>query len=244
MIRLLDENRDEIPLSLPETHGGMPVAEALAHRRSHRVFAAQRPTASQVAQLFWAAQGITEGEQEHRTAPSAGALLPIMIFVIDHSSVYQYEPRMHRLHRVHDRDVRAKLQTAALDQSCVGSAPVCLVVALDCARSVSKYGHRQNGAACWRPAMLPRMFLQVTTSGLAEVPVGAFEDEKVANILRLPPNLRPCTWCLWEHPGPHNRGPSQTDCGNPNLQYQERCDEHNWLEGIRHHPAVDQRLAP
>lgn len=147
MIRLLDANRDEIPLSLPETHGGMPVAEALAHRRSHREFAAQRPTASHVTQLFWAAQGIKDGEQEHRTAPLAGALLPIMIFVIDHSGVCQYEPRMHRLHRVHDRDVRANLQTAALDQSCVGSAPVCLVVALDCARSVSKYG-RQAERRC------------------------------------------------------------------------------------------------
>ena len=88
MIRLLDVNRDEIPLPLPETHGGMPVVEALAHRRSHREFAARRPSAAQVAQLCWAAQGITEGEQDLRAAPSAGALFPITIFVIDHSGVY------------------------------------------------------------------------------------------------------------------------------------------------------------
>ncbi len=192
MIRLLDENRDEIPLSLPETHGGMPVVEALAHRRSHREFAAQRPSAAQVAQLCWAAQGITEGEQDLRTAPSAGALFPITIFVIDHSGVYQYEPRQHRLHRVHAGDVRAKLQAAALDQSCVGSAPLCLVVAFDCARSASKYG-RQAERYCLLEAghVAQNVLLQATAIGLVGVPVGAFEDERVATVLGLAPNLRP-----------------------------------------------------
>jgi SagB-type dehydrogenase family enzyme len=52
----------------------------------------------QVAQLLWAAQGITDSEGR-RTAPSAGALYPLEVYLVAgnveglSAGVYKYEPK-------------------------------------------------------------------------------------------------------------------------------------------------------
>ena len=184
---------EEIDLPLPELREGMPLAEALAHRRSRRDFAAHRPTPGQVAQLCWAAQGITEGEQGLRTAPSAGATYPIALLVVEPAGVSRYDPSGHRLRRLLTGDVRARLQAAAADQPCVVEAPLCLVLAVEPAVVAARYGRRRG----WRYALLEaghaaqNVLLQAAARGLAGVPVGAFEDRQVAHVLGLPPGLHP-----------------------------------------------------
>jgi SagB-type dehydrogenase family enzyme len=182
---------EEIDLPLPELRGGMPLAEALAHRRSRREFTAHRPTPGQVAQLCWAAQGITEGEQGLRTAPSTGATYPIMLFVVEPTGVYPYDPSGHRLRRLVAGDVRARLRASAEDQPCVGEAPLCLVLAVEPAVVAAWYG-RSRG---WRYALpeaghaAQNVLLQAAALDLAGVPVGAFDDRQVAHVLGLPPGL-------------------------------------------------------
>jgi SagB-type dehydrogenase family enzyme len=189
----LDVEREEIDLPLPELRGSLPLAEALAHRRSRREFAAGRPTPAQVAQLCWAAQGITEGEQGLRTAPSAGATYPIALFVVEPDGVYRYEPSGHRLRRLLTGDVWARLQAAAEDQPCVGEARLCLVLAVEVGIVAARYGRRRG----WRYGLLEaghvaqNVLLQATALGLAGVPVGAFEDRQVAHDLGLRPGLHP-----------------------------------------------------
>ena len=184
---------EEIDLPLPEPRGGMPLAEALAHRRSRREFTAHRPTPGQVAQLCWVAQGITEGEHGLRTAPSAGATYPITLFVVEPTGVYRYDPSGHRLHRLVVGDVRARLRASAENQPCVGEAPLCLVLAVEPAVVAARYGRRRG----WRYALLEaghaaqNVLLQAAALGLAGVPIGAFEDRQVADVLGLPPNVHP-----------------------------------------------------
>ncbi len=188
-----DVGREEIDLPLPEIGGGRPVAEALAHRGSRREFAPRRPSLAQVAQLCWAAQGITEREQGLRTAPSAGATYPIRLLVIDPQCVYRYEPSGHRLHRLLIGDVRARLQAAAVGQSCVGKAPLCLALVVELAAVAARYGRRRG----WRYGLLEaghvaqNVLLQAAAMGLVGVPVGAFGDRQVAHVLGLPPGLHP-----------------------------------------------------
>ncbi len=170
----------------------MALAEALSGRRSWRQFSAKPLSLQQVAQLCWAAQGITDDVQGYRTTPSAGALYPITVFVVDASGVCEYEPGRHALRPARAGDLRRQLQAAALDQPCVGEAPLCLVITIAVARSASKYGSRAERYCLLEAGHLTQnVLLQATALGLAGVPVGAFEDRSVAEALGLPPSLRP-----------------------------------------------------
>jgi SagB-type dehydrogenase family enzyme len=186
------EGQARIILPTAETRGVMSAAEALFRRRSHREFAPARLSIGQVSQLCWAAQGITDPAEGLRTVPSAGALFPITVFVIDHNGLYRYEPKSHRLDRVLAGDIRAELQAAALDQECVGSAPLCLVIAIDIARSAVKYGQRAERYCLLEAGHAAQnVLLQATTIGLVGVPVGAFHDQEVCTVLNLPQELDP-----------------------------------------------------
>lgn len=181
-----------IALPAPATRGGMALSEALARRRSGRDFTDTALSPDQVAQLCWAAQGITDTDQKLRSAPSAGALFPLAVFLVDQAGVYEYEPEQHALRQVLAGDVRANLQAAALDQPCVGQAPVCLVIAMEVRRSAIKYGNRAERYCLLEAGHVAQnVLLQATAMGLAGVPVGAFDDRQVAALLHLPPNVNP-----------------------------------------------------
>lgn len=179
----------EAPTRLPKPaeKGEMSLEQALAQRRSIRSFRPDKLTPQQVAQLCWAAQGISEPEQGLRTSPSAGALYPLELYVVTADGVDQYLPRPHALRRHLAGDVRGKLQDAALRQRCVGQAPATFVIAAVVARTERKYGeralryvHMEVGHAG------ENLLLQATALGLGAVPIGAFRDEQVAEVLSLP----------------------------------------------------------
>jgi SagB-type dehydrogenase family enzyme len=170
----------------------MTLSEALARRRSVREFAQKRLEPGQIAQLCWAAQGITEKGEGFRTAPSAGALYPITVFTVDHEALQEYDPKAHSLRQVIAGDLRGNLQAAAHDQSCVGSAPLCLVIAIDINKSAVKYGDRAERYCLLEAGHVAQnVLLQATAMGLGGVPVGAFDDQRVSTVLRLPKRLRP-----------------------------------------------------
>jgi SagB-type dehydrogenase family enzyme len=186
------KHRTILSLSPPQVCNGMSVEEALAIRRSWREFASQPLSLTEIGQLCWAAQGVTDRNQGYRTAPSAGALFPVTVFVVVENGVYEYEPRNHQLRLIHSSDTRAELQAAALDQACIGTAPCCMVIALDLLRTASKYGRRAERYGLLEAGHIAQnVLLQAIALGLAGVPVGAFEDRKVAALLHLPNSLEP-----------------------------------------------------
>jgi len=183
--------KSQIQLPKSKTKGTMSVAEALSRRRSHRSFSDQVPTLQTIGQLCWAAQGITD-KRGFRAAPSAGALFPITIFVVNNNGVYEYRPKAHILDRVLDGDIRNKLLTVALHQSSVGSAPVCIVVTMNVARTATKYGQRaQRYCLLEAGHVAQNVLLQATALDMVGVPIGAFEDKKLGQLLQLPARLQP-----------------------------------------------------
>jgi SagB-type dehydrogenase family enzyme len=174
--------------------GGAASFEAiLRKRRSVREFRASPLTLASVGQLLWAAQGVTSSTGE-RTAPSAGALYPLEIFLaagtVDGlaAGVYRYSPQDHalRLHLADDR--RRELAAAALEQSAVEDASAVLVIAAVYARTARKYGtraeryvHIEVGHAA------QNVYLQAQALGLGTVIIGAFDDEAVGRVLELDP---------------------------------------------------------
>lgn len=170
----------------------MSLEQAIQDRRSVRTYADGPLLLKDVGQLLWAAQGITS-ETGARAAPSAGGTYPLEVYVVVgdvtglEPGVYRYLPDRHALARVVDGDMRASLAEASLDQGWVRDAAIDIVIAADYLRTTERYGergvryvHMEAGHAA------QNIYLQATALGLGTVTVGAFSDEKVAEILQLP----------------------------------------------------------
>lgn len=201
----------EVPLPPPRQDGPLSVERALGTRRSVRELSSARLTIDEVSQILWAAQGITEPAGRPsgwnpawtwmgglRTAPSAGALYPLELYVLAGAvagldeGLYRYLPQSHALTRVSDRDLRAPLAGAALGQRAITLAPVVLVLTAVYHRTAVKYDdrteryvHIEVGAAA------QNVYLQAEALGLGTFFVGAFRDPAVRDALGLPTDHAP-----------------------------------------------------
>lgn len=178
---------ESVALPPPATRGSVSLEEALARRRSIREFAPAPLTQAELSQLLWAAQGLT-GTGGHRTAPSAGALYPVELYVATPEGLFQYVPEGHRIARRIDHDVRDALRRAALGQESVGEAPAVFAITAVPARTEVKYGPSRTPRYLAMEAghIAQNILLEATAMGLGGVPAGAFDDEKLARALDLP----------------------------------------------------------
>jgi SagB-type dehydrogenase family enzyme len=180
------------PLPQPSLTGHLSLEEALVQRRSVRTFKDAPLTSAELGQLLWAAQGITS-ERGFRTAPSAGALYPLELYVATAEGVFHYFPQPHHLEVVRVQDARLPLYQAALRQESVRQAPAVFIVTAVYERTAAKYGavrspryvHLEAGHAA------QNLLLEAVALGLGAVPIGAFEDETVQATLGLPPDHEP-----------------------------------------------------
>jgi len=181
-----------LELPAPERKGQMPLEETLAARRSIREFAQKPITDRELSQLLWAAQGVTTSDGR-RTAPSAGALYPLEVWVATASGFCHYQPRQHRLTQHIQRDLRPDLCRAALMQESIVRAPVVFVIAAVYQRAAQKYGeqrapryvHMEVGHAA------QNLLLEAVALGLGGVLIGAFYDREVERVLSLPGEQKP-----------------------------------------------------
>lgn len=181
-----------IALPPPRMTGDLSVEQALARRRSVREFKDALLTLGDVAQLLWAAQGITDAEG-HRTAPSAGATYPLELYLVAGRvedlapGVYHYRPADHALEQLADGDVRQALMAAALDQPCVGNGAAHLVFAAVYERTTDRYGERGTRYVHMDVGHAGQnVHLQAEALGLGTVVVAAFDDARVHAVLGLP----------------------------------------------------------
>ncbi len=193
---------DVIRLTRPNLKSGTPLVETLANRRSVRAFTAEDVTVEQIGQLLWAAQGITETRWGLRTAPSSGALYPLETYVVLPSGVYHYNPHRHELTRRIKGDRRRELQMAGMGQGAIGKAPAVFVFTAVYERTAAKYGERatryvdmEAGHAC------QNLLLQAAALSLGGVPIGAFSDARMADVLKLAKNETPLYLVPVGYPG-------------------------------------------
>jgi SagB-type dehydrogenase family enzyme len=208
---VLAQESPVIHLPAPATAGGAPLTRALAERRSVRSFQDAPLTLTEVSQLLWAAQGVTQTSPApagwrsewgawsggRRTAPSAGALYPLETYLLATSvdglepGLYHYIPAEHALEPAGECGP-GELAAAALGQVAVAQAPAVVVFTAVYARAASKYGdraeryvHVEVGAAA------ENLLLQATALGLGGVFMGAFRDDAVGDVLGLPEDHAP-----------------------------------------------------
>ena len=182
----------------PEIDGGMALQRAIAQRRSIRSFADQPLELSQLGQLLWAAQGLTE--DDYRASPSAGATYPLEVFVVVGermhdalaAGVYQYDPAEHAITQVRRGEVREELARAALNQGFLAEAPVVIAIAADYSRTTQRYGDRGRRYVHMEAGHAGQnIYLQCQALDLGTVAVGAFNDRQVRQITAMAENLDP-----------------------------------------------------
>jgi SagB-type dehydrogenase family enzyme len=176
----------DIVLPAPSFDRDMSLEKAIHARRSTRSFSDTQISIDELSQILWAAQGITDTLHGHqlRASPSAGALYPLELYTVIPSGIYHYIPQEHTLIRVKSGDSRGNLCTAALSQSAISNAPLSIVVTAIYERATIKYAERgiryvhiEVGHAA------QNMLLQAVSLGLTAVPIGAFNDDKVQEVL-------------------------------------------------------------
>ena len=179
--------------------------KALANRRSRRNFQNKELSAEQLSQILWAAYGITRPSDNQalrgglRTAPSAGALYPLEIYVVVgnvkgiEAGVYKYVSQEHKIVRTIDRDIRGELSAASLNQGMIKDAPVTVVYTAVFGRVIPRYGDRGRERYVFMEIghSAQNIYLQAEVLGLGTCAVAAFTDSRVSELLRLPEEESP-----------------------------------------------------
>ncbi|MEE8163144.1 MAG: SagB/ThcOx family dehydrogenase [Anaerolineae bacterium] len=191
---------EEIALPEPRLKGEISLEEALARRRSVRSFTEEELTLEEISRLLWAAQGMT-ADWGGRTAPSAGALYPLEVYVATANGLYHYVPQGHRVISESQDDLRLKLWEAGLRQDWIREAPAVFVITAIYERTAKKYGGRaeryvklEAGHTC------QNILLQAVALDLGAVPIGAFYDDQVQAALSLPTDHEPLYLIPVGHP--------------------------------------------
>lgn len=144
----------------------MNVFEAIKTRRSIRVFdSSKKVKDDQIEKLLEAA----------RWAPSAGNLQS-RFFVV-----------------VKNQKIKTELAEAATFQEFIGEASVVFVICADLERTRQRYGSRGETLYALQDGTIAtqNIWLEAVELGLGAVWVGAFDKDKVSQILNLSKNLYP-----------------------------------------------------
>ena len=198
MVSYQGENADAtqgavVTLPTAKLEGELSVEEAIRRRRSVRSYSDDPITLQQVSQILWAGQGITDTARGFRTAPSAGALYPLEVYLVAGNvkglqpAVYRYLPEQHSIELYMEGDQRKPLKGASLDQHMIQEAPASIVFTAIYERTTWKYRqrgyqyvHMDVGCAA------ENVYLQGVAIGIGTVYIGAFRDDDVSAVLELP----------------------------------------------------------
>ncbi|KTD18273.1 SagB/ThcOx family dehydrogenase [Legionella jordanis] len=180
---------NEIKLANPAYTSNISIEEALNQRRSIREFKNKSVNLQQIAQLLWASQGITSKEG-FRTAPSAGALYPLEIYLVSGNieklpaGIYHYIPATHSLYKIKEGDVRNHLAEAALGQEVVRHAAASIVITAEFSQTINKYGEKGKQFVFMEAGHAAQnIYLQSISLALGTVSVGAFDENQLKIIL-------------------------------------------------------------
>ncbi len=100
---------------------------------------------------------------------------------------FRYLPEGHAIAQIGDEDLREALASAALDQRHVAEAAAVIVVTAVFERTEERYGERaERYVELEAGHAAQNILLQAVTLELGAVPVGAFRDDEVRDVLGLP----------------------------------------------------------
>ncbi len=140
----------KISLPYPKHTSDISIEETLLKRRSVRAYKNEVLSLAEVSQMLWSAYGISDSIKYDgyglRTAPSAGALYPLEIYLVVgnvdglEKGVYKYLAKENKLLKVIEGDVRSILADASYGQMMIERAPASIFYSAVYERTTKKYG--------------------------------------------------------------------------------------------------------
>lgn len=179
-----------ISLPKPEIKGEKSLEECIYERESIRHFENKAIDIEKISQILWATQG-KKGEK--RTVPSAGATYPLEIYVIlRDKGFFNYNFKKHMLELISEEDLSKKLARASWDQNFIAEAYMNVIICAEFSRTTIRYGQRGVRYVFIEVGHCAQnVHLETVALGLASVPIGAFEDDNVSEVLNLPKKIEP-----------------------------------------------------
>ncbi|MEN4013935.1 MAG: SagB/ThcOx family dehydrogenase [Chloroflexota bacterium] len=187
-----DASAQGYQLPSPDLIGTQTLEEVMARRRSIRSYTDQPLSMEQIGQLLWSAQGITDAAGR-RTAPSAGALYPLEMYVATAQGVFHYDPQQHSLSLHLQGDLRPELHAASLHQDSVLEGAAVFIFSAVYERTEQRYGAERTPRYVYMEVghAAQNLLLQAVALDLGAVPIGAFFEDQVSTILSLPEDHQP-----------------------------------------------------
>jgi len=186
-----------IKLPEPAHDGKLAVEATFRERRSIRNYKEDPVDLKEIAQLLWAAQGITR-PGGYRTCPSAGALYPLELQLVAGRidglpcGIYRYDCANHAVLCEDEKDIRHDLALAALGQSMISRAPATIAISAIFERITRRYGERGIRYTYMEAGHAAQnIHLQAVSLNLGTVVIGAFRDIEVKKALGLQPAESP-----------------------------------------------------
>jgi SagB-type dehydrogenase family enzyme len=198
--RIFLESEEEIVLPKAKITGEISLETAILNRRSIRKYQEAGLSLLQISQILWSAQGITDQEKNLRSAPSAGALYPLDVYIVIlksneeiESGLYKYNVKTHSLLKVDNFiNIEEDLRNSIGEQFFIMESSAILFIVANYEKTTSKYGekgvsyvHIESGAVA------QNIYLQATSLKLGTVMIGAFNNLLINNILNLHKNEEP-----------------------------------------------------
>ncbi|MDO5532445.1 SagB/ThcOx family dehydrogenase [Sutterella sp.] len=173
----------------------MTVTDALAKRRSLRSFSTQPLSDQELANLLWAAAGITSPDGK-RTAPSCLNLRAVTVFVLRADGSWRFDAEKNALEQTTPEDLRA-LSTMGQHQF-VDTAPVTLVfVAEETPRTKMA---RPSWVYLDAGAMVQNAYIAATAMGFGGVARGSVPCADLGARMKLPATFAPIFCFTCGHP--------------------------------------------
>ena len=181
-----------IQLTDPNLKGTVSLEEALARRRSVRQFSSEPVNRSQISQLAWAGQGITEPQRGLRTAPSAGATYPIELLFATPEGLFVYRPADHSLLQTGNQDIRNMLAATASTAESIAGAGCNIIVAGSFRKLTDQYKNKARTYMHMEAGHIAQNIqLQAVCLDLGSVVVGDFDTKEVRKVCKLRRDLEP-----------------------------------------------------
>ena len=178
--------------------GNISIEEAIDRRRSIRDYLDQPLKIEDVSQLLWAGQGISDPTNKFRTAPSAGALYPIKLYICVGNvsnlpnGLYYYQNSNHSIIMLTNIDIRKNIWEVSLWQNSIIKAPIVIIITAIFDITKRKYGERASQYVYIEAGHIAQnILLQAYALGLGGVPIGAFYDDGIKNVLKIPKDETP-----------------------------------------------------
>jgi SagB-type dehydrogenase family enzyme len=181
-------NSIEIKLPPHKIDSNISLEQALNERQSVREYKNSPLSLEEISQILWAAYG--KNKWNKLTTPSAGALYPLVIYLVVGEikglaeGLYKYNNSKHSLLLVSSSDLRLSLSKACLNQRWIRDGMALIVICADYGITTSRYRERGKRYVDIEVGHAGQnVYLEATSLGLGTVAVGAFYDEKVKKIL-------------------------------------------------------------